>query len=291
MRITNGLLQRAALRGLQTNLQSLDRAQRQVTSGVRFERASQDPVSMSGVMKITGRLKAIEQYQRNLSAGLTRLSSEDTVLQGLTNQLMRAKELGLSQVGGTASGQTRETVRKEVDGILESVIGLGNTQVEGSYLFGGLRPDQRPFPPAGPDPLNPPVGDREVEGDAGQLLKTNHSGQEVFIDSGTLTALENLSAALASGDGAALATALDEVDAAFDDIQSLTGELGARYNRIESARENLSALEVNLQTFRSDLQDVDLEEAVTQLVSRQVAYEAALAANSRILNLTLTNYL
>ncbi|NNM32349.1 MAG: hypothetical protein HKO53_04760, partial [Gemmatimonadetes bacterium] len=158
MRITNGLLQRAALRGLQTNLQSLDRAQRQVTSGVRFERASQDPVSMSGVMKITGRLKAIEQYQRNLSAGLTRLSSEDTVLQGLTNQLMRAKELGLSQVGGTASAQSRETVRKEVDGILESVIGLGNTQVEGSYLFGGLRPDQRPFPPAGPDPLNPPVG-------------------------------------------------------------------------------------------------------------------------------------
>lgn len=242
-------------------------------------------------MKITGRLKAIEQYQRNLSSGLTRLASEDTVLQGLTNQLIRAKELGLGQIGGTASAQTRATVKEEVDGILESVMSLGNTQVEGSYLFGGLRPDQRPFPPAGPDPLNPPVGDRAVEGDAGQLLKTNHSGQELFVDSGVLAALQSLSDALAAGDGVEIGAAVDDVDVAFANVQRLTGELGARYNRIESARENLSALEVNLQTFRSDLQDVELEEAVTQLVSRQVAYEAALAANSRILNLTLTNYL
>ncbi|MDH3225401.1 MAG: hypothetical protein OEO23_16900, partial [Gemmatimonadota bacterium] len=211
MRITNGLLQRAALRGLQTNLQALDRAQRQATSGVRFERASEDPVAMSGVMKTTGRLRAIEQYQRNLSTGLTRLSSEDTVLNRLTNQLIRAKELGLGQVGGTASPQTRATVKEEVDGILESVASLGNTRVEGSFLFGGLRPDQRPFPPTGPDPLNPPVGDREIEGDAGQLLKTNHSGQEVFIDSGALSALESLSAALGADDPDAISASLGEL--------------------------------------------------------------------------------
>ncbi|MGI9625290.1 MAG: flagellin [Longimicrobiales bacterium] len=291
MRITNGLLQRAALRGLQTNLQALDRAQRQASTGVRFERPSEDPVSMGGVMQSTGRLRAIEQYQRNLSGGLSRLNTEDSVLGQLTNQLGRARQLGLGQVGATANPQTRDITKQEVDQIIDAVTGLGNTQLEGSYLFGGLTTDVRPFPPGGPDPLNPPLGDREIEANAGLILKTNHSGSEVFIDTGALDSLYALSAALEAGVPEDIATAVTDVETAFDNIQSLVGELGARVNRLEATQENLSALEINLQTFRSDLQDVELEEAVTEMVSRQVAYEAALAANSRILNLTLTNYL
>lgn len=291
MRITNGLLQRAALRGLQTNLRALDRAQREVSSGVRFERASQDPVGMSGVMKVAGRLRAVEQYQRNLSAGLSRLGTEDTVLQQLTNELDRARQLGLGQMGGTASDATRNVTKEEVDRIIESVTSLGNTVHEGSFLFGGDRADARPFPPAGPDPLNPPVGDREIEGSSGVLLQTNHSGQEVFVDTGILTALTALSDALETGNTTEMGDAIVALETAHAKVQTLTGSVGARVNQIESARENLSALEVNLRTFRSDMQDAELEEAVTELIHRQVAYEAALAANSRILNLTLTNYL
>lgn len=246
---------------------------------------------MSGVMKTTGRLRAIEQYQRNLSSGLSRLNTEDSVLQQVTNELGRARQLGLGQVGATGTPQTRAITKEEVDRILESVTALGNTQLEGKFLFGGLHSNTRPFPPTGPDPLNPPVGDREIEGDGGLLLKTNHSGQEIFIDTGALVALQDLSAALETGTSADIADAVTSVETSFERVQTLTGELGARTNRIDAARENLSALEVNLRTFRSDLQDVQLEDAVTELVSRQVAYEAALAANSRILSLTLTDYL
>ena len=246
---------------------------------------------MSGIMDATDRLRAIEQYQRNLSAASSRLRIEDSTLQQLSDELGRARQLGLSQIGGTANGQTRLTVQKEVDEILDAVVTLGNTKFEGAYLFGGVRSDTRPFPPTGPDPLNPPAGDHEIEGDVGQLYKTNHSGQEIFVDSGVLTALEELSTALGNNSSDDIAAAVQNVEFAFDRIQSLTGELGARVNRIEAAQENLSALEINLQTFRSDMQDVELEEAVTELISRQVAYEAALASNSRILNLTLTDYL
>ena len=54
---------------------------------------------------------------------------------------------------------------------------------------------------------------------------------------------------------------------------------------------NLEALDINLQTFRSGLADADLAEAVMELVNRQGALEAAMLANSRMLNLTLADYL
>jgi flagellin-like hook-associated protein FlgL len=43
--------------------------------------------------------------------------------------------------------------------------------------------------------------------------------------------------------------------------------------------------------FRSNLQELDLEEAVTHLVARQNAYQAALLTTSRLMNLSLADYL
>ena len=62
-------------------------------------------------------------------------------------------------------------------------------------------------------------------------------------------------------------------------------------NQLDVASSNLDSLDVNLQTFRSGLQDADMTEAVTRLVERQSALEAAMLANSKILNLTITDYL
>ncbi len=291
MRITNGLLQRSALKGLQTNLRALDKAQRQASQGFRIERPSEDPVAMSGILDSSSRLRAIDQYERNLSAATARLDTEDGVLGQLGNALTRARQLGLSQVGSTANDQTRNVTKAEIDQILAQVSSLGNTKLGDAFLFGGVRSNVRPFPVGGPDLANPPVGDRQVEGAVGELFSANHSGQEVFIDSGVLESLQQLSVALGNNSSEDTAVATEQVEAAFNKIQILVGEVGARTNRIESGKENLSALDVNLRTFRSDLQDVELEEAITDLISRQVSYEAALAANGRILNLTLTNYL
>jgi flagellar hook-associated protein 3 FlgL len=54
---------------------------------------------------------------------------------------------------------------------------------------------------------------------------------------------------------------------------------------------NLDAFDVNLKTLKSGLEDVDMEQAVTELVSRQSAYQAAMLATSRVMGLTLADYL
>lgn len=242
-------------------------------------------------MQSSSGLRALEQYRRNLEAGQARIAIEDSVLEQITSSLIRARELALSQAADPATQATRQATRAEIDGIIDFVTDLGNSKLAGSYIFGGQYSDTPPFQATLPDPLRPPTGSLKMEVGAGAFVETNHSAQDIFLDSDLVDSLRALSAALGANDATAIQTVTSRIDSAFDNIQELIGEVGARANYLDTAVSNMDSLEVTLQTFRSSLKDADLAEAVTDLVARQGALEAAMLANSRLLNLTLADYL
>jgi flagellar hook-associated protein 3 FlgL len=291
LRVTNQILFKQALGDTQKILGRIEQQQRTISSGLRVQRPSDDPAALGGIMRSSSSLRALEQYQENLASARARLSTEHSVLDQLTNTLIRAKELAVAQGGSASSPETRAAAKAEVDALREHVIGLANTQFAGSYMFAGDYADTRPFSDTGIDPARPPTGELKVEGGAGAFYLANHNGQEIFVDSGILDALENLSLGLENDSDDDIRAAITDLDTAFKSVQGTTAELGARMTKVDTALENLSALEVNLRTLRSDLQDADIEEAVTELVNQQVTYQAAMLANSRILSMTLTDYL
>src|SRR5690606_3850048 len=123
------------------------------------------------------------------------------------------------------------------------------------------------------------------------LIETQHDGDTVFLQSGVLDSLRELADALGANDPGAIAGAIAPLENAFSAVQSLLAEVGARQNALDMAETNLEAWDVQLKTFRSDLSDVELEDALTRLIHQQTAYQAALAANARILQASLTDYL
>jgi flagellar hook-associated protein 3 FlgL len=84
---------------------------------------------------------------------------------------------------------------------------------------------------------------------------------------------------------------MTKLDNAFDAIQGVVGDTGALGNRLSSVSQNLDALTMNLTTFKSDLEDVDVETAMTEMTNRQVAYQAALLATAKVTGLNLSDYL
>lgn len=291
LRITNSTLAKEAISGFQAQMRALDQARREASTGIRVSRPSDDPVAVAGVMQSTSGLRALEQYKRNLGTAQSRLELEDSVLSELTDALARAKELGISQGGDTASAATRTTAGAEVTRIIDFVKDLANTQLSGSYVFGGQYADSAPFQGGNWDPARPPEGAFRVEVGTRRYVETNHSAKEIFLDTDVVDGLQAMADAMENNDVDGITAALSRIDTAFDRVQNITGDLGARMNQLDVAVTNLDSLEVNLQTFRSDLEDADLTEAVTRLVERQGALEAAMLANSKILNLTLTDYL
>lgn len=299
MRITNNITTQNALRTMQRGQREIAAASSRVYSGLRFERASEDPTAAAQVMRTGGSLRALEQYRRNIDAATSRAAAEEGVLDQLSTVLTRARELGMSQATGTANLQTRQVVKAEVDQLLRFAVSLGNTKSGEAYLFGGAQGSVPPFALDESDPLyldfttTNPSGDRKIEISSGQLMSTNHNGTQVFgtAADGPLAALRELARALGSNDQDAIGLATDQVKLASDGMQALVGEVGARMNQLEVTAANLGALKVTLETFRSDTQEIDFEKAVTELVGRQTAFQAAMMATSRVMGMNLTDYL
>ena len=291
MRITNSILAHEAITTYQSQMRGLDDARQRASTGIRVNRPSDDPVAVAGVMQSSSGLRALEQYQRNLGFAQSRLGLEDSVLMQLSDALGRAKELGVTQGSDTASDATRQTTKVEVDRLIDVVKDLANTQLAGSYIFGGQYADSAPFAGGALDPARPPTGTSRVEVGTGRFVDTNHSAQEVFVDTDAVDGLQALADALGANDVSAIRAALTRLDSSFSTVQEVVADLGARMSQLDVAMTNLEALEINLQTFRSGLEDADLAEAVTDLVNRQNTLEAAMFATSKILNITLTDYL
>jgi flagellar hook-associated protein 3 FlgL len=292
MRITDGTRSRELLANLGRSRSALDRAQMEVSSGLRVRRASDDPGAALGVLKLAGSAAAAGQHRRNIDAAMSRVSGEENVLDQLSDLLSRARELGVSQGTDTAGAATRAQTRVEVDKLREFAVQLGNTRGPDGYLFGGYNADRRPFDPA--DPLASTVGAGEqlrVEISPGQQVETVHNGRELFLDTGAFAALGDLAAALGANDAAGVRAATGALQEAFDAVQGKLAETGSRYGQLELTAMRLDTLEQTTAAHRASLEEADMEETLVALATRQSALQATMLSTSRILGMTLSEYL
>ncbi|MEO8620353.1 MAG: flagellar hook-associated protein FlgL [bacterium] len=296
MRITNSMVLRNALAGLQGNKAAVQKLQSQIASGVRLSTASDDPTAAEQVMGAASSLGAIDQYKRNISTATSRNDVEESAFGQVTNLLTRARELMVAQSTATSTAATRQIASKEMESIYDSVVAIGNTKFGESYLFGGETSTTAPFAASGTGATldftsTNPVGSPASEVGTSQTLASTHDGTQAFLSSGVLASLRDATRALATNDVPASLTAITGLEASFQQVQVLTGENGATRNTLDMAAQNLQALKTNLTSYRSSLEDIDIEAVVTTLVTKQTAYQAAMAATSKVLGMSLTDYI
>ena len=293
MRITNNLTLMRSLGTVRQGQSDVAAAQERVSSGQRINRPSDDPTASARVLATDSDLRALTQYGRNIGMARQRLTVEETALDQTSGILERARELAYGQAGATANAQTREVTAAEVDELFLQVVQIANTRVGNSHVFGGLYPDRAPLDAVtGAEDLAAPT--REAAGyevGAGSTIRGAHGAGTLFVDTDVLDALRALSDALRADDAASIHAAGTRVTDAHTTLQGIVGEVGARQLRLDVAEANVESLDLNLRNLRSDLMEVEMEEAITALVHRQAAYQAALLSTSRLLDTTLTNYL
>ena len=300
MRITSNMIAAQQMTALQANASLMQQAQARLSSGKRLNAASDNPASAVSVMGSSSALRALEQYRTNVQRASNRIDLEDRILSQLGDVITRVKELAVSQAGDTATDETRGIVNAEVQQLFHQIIQLGNTKFGNEFLFGGEQTSTEPFTDSGAGASldyasTNPQGQRSIGIGEGQTIAPTHDGKQVFLDTGVLDAVKDLVHALDSTSGtygkAGIAAAMNKLDSAFDAIQAVVGDTGALGNRLSSVGQNLDALTMNLTTFKSDLEDIDVETAMTELTNRQVAYQAALLATSKVTSLSLMDYL
>jgi len=84
---------------------------------------------------------------------------------------------------------------------------------------------------------------------------------------------------------------LNNVDKVLNQVLSGRTQIGATMNRIDSVTDRLSALKLSSQTERSNAEDLDMTQAISDFSNQQTGYDAALKAYSMVQRLSLFNYL
>lgn len=308
MRVSTSLVTHDTISRLMDSSRRMAEAQMRATTGKRVGKMSDDPSDATNAMHASGSLRGLAQYRRNIDAIGSRLDAEEVSLDHLTSIMTRAREVAVGQVGSNASAATRTAAAAEIRQLLEQAGQIGNTTFGDGYLFGGASAASAASPaPFDVDQLTEvphfvrivapatvpvaPQGTYAVEIGPGETMRGPHDGDTVFLQTGVLQSLHDLHAALLADSDAAIGAASTGLVAAFDEVQALIGDIGARQNQVQLLSASYDALTLNLEERRGNLTELDAEQAITEMLTRQTAYQAAMLASSKVMGMSLTDYL
>ncbi len=129
-------------RGTQTDLLAL---QRQITSGLRVTRPSDDPGVAGGIVNLNKVLGRYTQQLSNMNQAQAVMDNTDLAMSDILDILLEAQSIASSQVGAGSSAETRAAEADIVDAQLDALLTIANRQYQDIYLFAGSRSHIAPF--------------------------------------------------------------------------------------------------------------------------------------------------
>jgi flagellar hook-associated protein 3 FlgL len=182
MRVTQALEQSQFLASLNTLESNASATQNQMSSGLQFTTASQNPVAAGLVSGYNQALAQSQQYDTNSNSAQSSLNTEDTALTQVQNALQSLRDLALEANNSTQSAQDRSAIATQAVQIQNTLISLANTQDgSGNFIFAGYSTQTQPFAlSATGATYSGDQGQRQVQIAPGQTVVVGDNGDLVF---------------------------------------------------------------------------------------------------------------
>jgi flagellar hook-associated protein 3 FlgL len=286
---------------------ALDATQAQVASGKKSS-------NYSGIGDKTAILEAArsasaraESYQSATQLALNQVDLQDTQLTSLSDlaqQLRQALTTAVADNDGSTLMTTASSIFDRAAQILNA------RDVNGNYIYGGDRDNQ---PSLTVDSLSDLTSlssasdafangsiARSVTVADGQTVKVgvlaSDAGQQlmqVLKDVADFNAGSNgnIGSNLTQAQSNFLSGKIGSAASASQAINNVAAGNGDTYNQLQDASTRQQSLSTLYKGFVSDLEDVDMGEAVSRLNQNQVALQAALQVTARLSQISLLNYL
>ncbi len=130
------------LGGLTSDLQDANEVmatQKQINS------ISDDPIGFSQVLNLKSSLGNLDQIETNVNMGISWLNGVENALDSVNSLILDAKTEVSRLINASMNADQRRDAIGNINGIIEQIITLGNTQINGSYIFGGTETDTQPL--------------------------------------------------------------------------------------------------------------------------------------------------
>lgn len=294
MRVTSSMMMRSTLRDLSQGLSRLQETQTKLSTGRELTRASVNPGATASAMGMRQDLRRAEQRLRSLTDAQGWLESADTTLTSGLTALGRAKELAV-RAANTGANDTvsRQAIAAEVRSIRAELLAMANTTYAGRSLFNGTAAGAA-YDSGGAYVGNSASVIRDVAPNT--TIPVNLTGPQIFGVAGgpvgdVFEVLDRMATAITAGDVSALATEHLNLDAATRTMGAATVEIGTRAARLSDIKDRAEGDQLLLETQLSQVEDVDIVDALIRVKAQESSYQATLQVAAQILPPSLLDYL
>lgn len=307
LRITAVNAFETSISNLQRRQQDLTDSQDRLTSGKRVAVASDDPVAAARAERALAQMVRSEADQRALEASRNSMQQAETALGDAGELLQQARELMLSGGNGSYDATNRKTLANALKGIRDQLLSVANrSDGAGSFVFGGQGSASPPFVD-GTDGVvyRGPGGQTTVP--SGEVLPMSLDGQRAWLQAPNSdptkadlsvfkvldTAIGRLADPNLAGDAVkqAVSEGVRDLDSTANHLLAVRTAAGQTLNRQDSVEDRISASKLAAQTERSNAEDLDMVQAISEFQNKQSGYDAALKTYSMVQRLSLFQYL
>ncbi|MGH9719659.1 MAG: flagellin [Bryobacteraceae bacterium] len=274
------------------------RAQRQITSGLRVSAASDDPGVVAAIVESQVQLDRVAQIRTNLERIQAETESGEEALATATSLVERVIEIASRGANSTNTAESRSTLAIEAESILNRLVTLSSARVGGRYIFSGDADQTAPYTvdltqPSGVSAYAGAASTRRAEDIYGVRIALEHTAQTIFDNSSTsvFAAVNSLRTALLADDQPGIANALSALRSSHDHLNKELSFYGSVQNEIATSVELATKQELNLKVAISRLRDADLVESSVELAQTRTHIEAAFSSRASMPRTTLFDYL
>ncbi|MDE3166448.1 MAG: hypothetical protein KGN36_11640, partial [Acidobacteriota bacterium] len=205
----------------------------------------------------------------------------------------------------TLDAAGRQSLAGEVQGVLQQMVSISQTGVQGRYIFGG---DNQSTPPyqldstsaTGVAQLNTAPATQRLEDPAGGSFAVGKTASDIFdarnpdgtpANSNVFAALNGLQTALLANDPTAVNAAVSNLQTASDHLNLSQGFYGSVLNRIQDAANYGQSYDVQLKTQLSQKVDADVTAATMTMTQSNLQLQAAFQMQAKMPHTSLFDFL
>lgn len=309
VRVSSFGQQQLLIRSIMNNQQQLFDGQRQIATGKKTDEYRGLAGETGTVLGARSFKSRVDTYQQTIATIRGKLDANDVQLEGVLGAMDKLKETIQTTL---ANGQA-EGFSEMLGQTFKFVVNSLNTNFDGTYLFSGAKTGSQPVNVADLPELATVATAPGTVADAfdnGNVAFEARIADGVDLEFGLLADdvasgifqemldlydydvnTEELQGELSEAQFTFLQGQLASLDTAIDNLRQIHVSNGLAYERLEVVDDQHADTAVFLETFISDLEDVDIAEAVTRLNNDQIALEASYRAIGSLSQLSLLNFL
>lgn len=288
MRISTNTIYQSGISKISSLQADQTKLQQQISTGKRITLPSDDPISSTRALEISHAQGVNASFASGRQTAQLKLNTLESSLASITSLLVSTQSTLVGAGNGSLSDLQRGFIATELNGSLEELINLANTQdSSGDFIYAGFKTDTKPFiANASGASYAGDSNQQLIQVDAQRLMAANVSGDNVFQAGGndvfaTLSNLVTLlntpitNAATQAAFSSGLATAISNLQGSVDNVLNVRAAIGSKLNELDALDTVGADRALQYSKSLSELEDLDYASALSDLAKQQTIMEAA----------------